>query len=871
MADQLERLSNALSGNYRLEREIGMGGMATVYLAHDLRHDRRVALKVLRAELAAVIGAERFLAEIKTTANLQHPHILPLHDSGTVDGTVFYVMPYVEGESLRDRLVREKQLPIDDAVRITREVAGALDYAHRHGVIHRDVKPENILLHDGSALVADFGIALAASTTGGHRMTETGMSLGTPHYMSPEQAMGERELSPRSDVYALGCVLYEMLVGEPPFTGPTPQAIVAKVITEKAPFATTIRASVPRHVARAIQKSLSKLPADRFATAAAFVEALSRPGTLELESDAAGEPVPPASSGKVRLLLSALATIAVVATAAALWLWRRPAPSPAVVRVQIIPPAETGTLLGPDFVLSPDGTRFVYRTGSYGTRLAMRRLDRLEPEELPGTEAAMSAFFSPDGASLGMLVNLSKLAILPLGGAAPVQIADSVWDAGAWLDDGTIVYTHRATSGLMAVSSQGGAPKILTRPDSGRGELGHGAPEPLPGGRGVIFTLFRNRQQDSDVGVYSFATGKYKVLVRGLKGWYAPTGHLLFVRSDGALLAAPFDLGRLELSAAPTAVLAASGPTGFGEIEVSLSANGTLLFSPRTRGGLDVVAVSRDGVERRLTDESRAFDDIAVAPDGKRVVMCIDGDVWMLDIAARALSRLTFLGSCNYPGWTPDGRRVTFVAYKDGHGRLYWTPADGSTEPDSLMTTTDDPLGRTWLSSGRGFLYAAVTAGGKRDIGVFEPGPPQVRRPLLSTPFDEKAPTLSPDGRWFAYASDESGRMEIFVRPFPGPGGKFQVSMEGGTEPVWGHTGREIFYRTEQGLVAAEVRTTPAFTVSARKVLFPIRRYESSANNREYDVMPDDQSFVFFRQSGGGELNLVLNWFEELKQKVGKR
>ncbi|MEP6509929.1 MAG: serine/threonine-protein kinase, partial [Gemmatimonadales bacterium] len=242
-----ERLSAAIGERYSLERELGAGGMATVYLAHDIKHDRHVAVKVLRPELAAVIGADRFLAEIKTTANLQHPHILPLHDSGSVDGILFYVMPYIEGESLRDRLNREHQLPVNEAVRLATEVAGALDYAHRHGTVHRDIKPENILLHDGRALVADFGIALAVSTANS-RMTETGMSLGTPHYMSPEQAMGDRDISPRSDVYALGCVTYEMLVGEPPFTGPTAQAIVARVMTEEPRGLTTQRKSIPPHV-----------------------------------------------------------------------------------------------------------------------------------------------------------------------------------------------------------------------------------------------------------------------------------------------------------------------------------------------------------------------------------------------------------------------------------------------------------------------------------------------------------------------------------------------------------------------------------------------------------------------------------------------
>ena len=261
MAEPFAHLTIALADRYRLEREVGQGGMATVYLAHDLRHDRKVALKVLRPELSAILGAERFLAEIKTTANLQHPHILSLFDSGEADGLVFYVMPYVEGESLRDRLTREKQLPVDEAVRIAREVADALDYAHRHGVIHRDIKPENILLHDGRALVADFGIALAAARSeGGTRMTETGMSLGTPHYMSPEQAMGEREITSKSDVYALGCVLYEMLTGEPPFTGPTAQAIIARVMTEEPRSLTLQRRTIPPHVEAAVITALSEAP-----------------------------------------------------------------------------------------------------------------------------------------------------------------------------------------------------------------------------------------------------------------------------------------------------------------------------------------------------------------------------------------------------------------------------------------------------------------------------------------------------------------------------------------------------------------------------------------------------------------------------------
>ena len=291
MSDPLDRITTALADRYAIEHELGAGGMATVYLAQDLKHDRKVAVKVLRPELAAVVGAERFLHEIKLTANLQHPHILALHDSGEADGLVFYVMPFVEGESLRDKLNHEKQLSIEDTIEITKGVASALDYAHRHEIIHRDIKPENILLQDGQPVVADFGIALAVSTASGTRLTETGLSLGTPHYMSPEQAMGDRELDARSDVYSLACVTYEMLVGEPPHTGPTAQAIVAKLITEKAQHISLHRDTVPAHVDAAVQRALAKLPADRYDSAAHFAEAVSTPIAVPATAPATTEAV----------------------------------------------------------------------------------------------------------------------------------------------------------------------------------------------------------------------------------------------------------------------------------------------------------------------------------------------------------------------------------------------------------------------------------------------------------------------------------------------------------------------------------------------------------------------------------------------------
>ena len=414
MPELLGRLQTALAARYRLDREVGAGGMATVYLAQDLRHDRSVALKVLRPELAAVIGAERFLAEIKLTANLQHPHILPLFDSGEADSYLFYVMPFVQGETLRDRLTREKQLPVPEALRIAAEVASALDYAHRHGVVHRDIKPENILLHDGQALVADFGIALAASKASGARMTETGMSLGTPHYMSPEQAMGEREITPRSDVYALGAVLYEMLTGEPPFTGNTAQAVVARVLTESPRPLGTQRHTIPRHVEAAVLTALGEAAGRpvrhrgrvrRGAQGPSLRQHGCRWRRPRRAGAAAARPAPAASprrpgpgrrrGGGHRRRAVGLAPPGAGRSRSPSSPWRCGRPKRSRRRC---------TAAAPALAISPDGRAIAYLgPGEGAPRLWLRRLDQLAATPITGTEGASSPFFSPDGRRIGFI------------------------------------------------------------------------------------------------------------------------------------------------------------------------------------------------------------------------------------------------------------------------------------------------------------------------------------------------------------------------------------------------------------------------------------------------------------------------------------
>ena len=481
----IQQLRDAVSQSYSIDRELGRGGMATVFLAQDVKHDRVVALKVLHPDLAASLGPDRFLREIKTVARLNHPHILPLFDSGEANGLLFYVMPFIPGESLRDRLTREKQLPVEDSVRIAREVASALNYAHRQGIIHRDIKPENILLHDGSALVADFGIALAASRTGGTRMTETGMSLGTPHYMSPEQAMGERELGPRSDVYALGCVAYEMLSGEPPFTGPTPQAIVARAITDPPRSLRSQRASVPEHVEAAILQSLEKLPADRFHTAGAFAEALGRPSFTHATTSAPRAvrrtPVP---WKPIALGLAGLAGLLAVALGV---MSQRPAVRESGVRPPIrFDIAILDSLSVDGIKLSQDGSRLLVltTTGPWIYTFADMRLNRLDVSMNRVYSPAVD--FSPDGAWIAF-VERGTLKVVGSQGGTPRPLADTIRTV-RWGDDGYLYVGRRIDRrNRFARTPEGGGPieDLFVAEDTTTAVYGL----PLPGGKAAIVSL----------------------------------------------------------------------------------------------------------------------------------------------------------------------------------------------------------------------------------------------------------------------------------------------------------------------------------------------------------------------------------------------
>ncbi|HEX6250131.1 MAG TPA: protein kinase [Gemmatimonadaceae bacterium] len=881
MADALERLTAALEERYAIERQIGVGGMATVYLARDLRHDRLVALKLLRPELGAVIGADRFLSEIRTTARLQHPHILPLFDSGEADGLLYYVMPYVEGVSLRHRLDREKQLPVGEAVRIASEVASALDYAHRHDVIHRDIKPENILLHDGRALVADFGIALAVSNAGATRMTETGMSLGTPHYMSPEQAMGEREITARSDVYALGAVTYEMLTGEPPFTGPTAQAIVAKVVTEEPRPLIPKRRTIPPHVELAVITALEKLPADRYASAAEFADALQAPAATAPTAVRQAAVAPVAVKRDRRVLgaaaLGAAAVLALAFLAGRMTAGERGTASTPVGRF-VLTTGDEHRWTGAGFVgltLSPDGTTLVYLgQNARGTQLYRRRLDELVPTPIPGTEGAVSPFFSPNGQSIAFYQGNTIRRVSLAGGApATVPTGDVIATAASWLDDQTLAITGLDGS-IHTVGGSGGV-TVVARPDSTQGEAALLPFDVLPDGKTVIALAIPGAAASGRAYGIDLESGRRRPIldqvVAGLR--YDPAGYLAWVLPDGTLLGAPFDAGRLQITSTPVTLAHGVRVSVGGPPQFSVSRAGNLVYVPEVP--FELRLVNRDGTSVPATELTRRFHSPRISPDGRRIAMDFSQqgsrDVWSLDLRQGTLTRLTFDNDGHDPVWSSDGNRIAYATARGGVIGMFSRSADGSGGAESLYVGRTAETVGAFIPGGNSAVVISVGTGGSFDLTLMPLSGARTPEQILSTPFNEFYPAISPDGRWLAYASDESGQSEIYVRPFPGPGAKLVISQSGGSEPVWSRDGRELFYRGfgQQGspLIAVTVQTSPEFQVLARRELFDVSEFEAAVPHANYDVGPDGR-FAMVYQGRLSELVLVQNWTEEVRRRA---
>ena len=875
-AAHLTALTSALAERYRLERALGAGGMATVWLAADLRHERRVAIKVLHPELSAVLGPERFLAEIKTTANLQHPHILPLFDSGAAEGLLYYVMPYVEGETLRARLERERQLPVADAVRIATEVAGALDHAHRRGVVHRDVKPENILLQGGHALVADFGIALAVQQAGGQRMTQTGLSLGTPQYMAPEQAMGDRTIDARADIFALGAVTYEMLAGEPPFTGPSAQAIVARVMTEEPRPLTAQRRSVPTHVAAAVHRALEKLPADRFA-ADEFSAALTTPGSAAFASS-----TPSARRRRVALVAAA---VALVAVAGAAWAWAMrssgetgaatagAATAGARPWLATLTFPDSAPLAGP-FALSPDGSKLVYVARRLrGTQLWVRDADALEPRPLPGTEDAYYPAISPDGGRVAFLVGRS-LRMASLSGGPVTTVTDTLkmfakihWDG----DDHILL---AASGGITRIPVRGGVWERVTTIDPAAGEVFHTGPVPLPAGRAILFVVIPRNYGDNSlfrVAMSDPATGRHRTIMPGYAAHYVEPGYVLVVPPDSSLVAVPFDAASGRATGTPVVLSRSVTILSSGQPQIAVAPTGQLVYATGVpdEARVSLARVRRDGTST-LLDSAWAgdVDDVAVSRTGTHAAAALDlgsRDIQVRDLRTGALTRITMPGFVTHdPVFAPDGRTLFFGASSPEVGTLHAAVLGSAAVPRLVLRDTLQLLSEPALAPDGRTLYYTHGRGGQRDIRArVLDGGGDADRAVLATPARESSPAPSPDGRWLAYSSDEEGRREVYVRSTdPARAERWPVSIGGGSMPRWSRDGRELFYFGRDSLFAARVASGGEFGVAARRALFSTAQFSTEPG--AYDVLPGDEGFLMLRKRAGtaasGQLVFVDQW-----------
>ena len=878
MSESVNRLSAAVADRYRIDRELGAGGMATVYLAYDLKHDRDVAIKMLHPNLGAALGGERFLSEIRTTARLQHPHILPLLDSGEADGLLYYVMPLVTGETLRARLEREKQLPIQDALRIAREVASALDYAHRQNVIHRDIKPENILLHDGSALVADFGIALAVQSAGGQRMTQTGLSLGTPQYMSPEQAMGERTIDLRSDVYALGAMTYEMLAGEPPFTGPSAQAIVARILTEQPRSLMAQRRAVPPAAVQAVLRALEKLPADRFESAQAFATALVAP-----EGSRAPSVRDIASRRRAVVASGAVLATAVIALAAWSGLWPKSAAIDVpVTRVAIALPAAQA--LRPQFMgfaigISPDGRRLAYvgpgkTTGT--TQIWIRPLDALDAVPLAGTAGAAGVLWSPDGNSMLVLEYQGEgTRVVATSGSGQSIPISSVQDP-SWAGDGRVLALHgNRTVVRMAV---GGLPDTVFRSDSAHA-LSH--PVALPQGDAILVVrvLQGSDVAASEVVAVTLSTGAVTPVVRAVYARVLRTGELFYATADGNVFVARFDERehRLIGNPQPLADVAMGQTSGRAYPEFSVSDEGTMVYLIGQLQRQRVVWIDANGRKEKPLDIEGDIWGIALSPNGTRLAYALRDDaratgaavdgrgiIWVHELATGARTRLTDTLLSLRPSWSPDGKSVLY-ARVGGPQAIMERRADASEPERNVLTQVQfgHSVGDArWLSDHRTLVVRTYDEGvASTNLYYTAPGTGDVAHPFATTIAEEASPVPSPDGTLVAYISNETGTREIYVQRFPTGGERIVVSRGSATPARWSRDGRSLYYWDQRGhLMIASIAPRPALAVTGTRDLEVGAMPNQSRADLQFDVANDGRIILAEDVPGLLDLVLVRNW-----------
>ena len=758
-------------------------------------------------------------------------------------------------------------------------MASALDYAHRHGVIHRDIKPENILLHDSQAIVADFGISLAVQSAGGERMTQTGLSLGTPQYMSPEQAMGEKTIDARSDIYALGAVTYEMLAGDAPFTGSSVQAIVAKVLVERPTALHTVRDTVPPSVEHAVMTALAKLPADRFASASEFGAALHAHAAAHgpvafAQPTASGAATPRSRRPRAMELAGWGVALAAAIAFAVTYTKLRSAPAPRVIRTSLDPPAGerlANTALGVGSIcgwiaVSPQGDRLAYTVaGPTGTHTVIRRIDELNVREVTGG-ALGSLGFSPDGKWLAY-ADGTQIGKAPVDGGVGVVIGNSPesirglsWTAGN-------VIVLGSAHGLRSVPAAGGEVRPMFGSDSTSAST---CPVVMPDGkhllfaRGVLGSAFR-------LGVAELSTGATKILdVAGATPLGVQYGHALYVDGSGVLMALPFDEGKLRATGEPVPIEGGIMVRDFNDGNASLSTSGTLAFVQGASESQLVLAGGAHG-ETVLTGEAREYSSPRYSPDGRKVAVTVTAsgarDVWVYDIAAHTFTKLTTEGINVRPEWSPDGSRILFRSERGGKAGIWWQPSDGRATAE-LLYEPAEPFNEALISPDGKWLIYRTAPGGVHSADIMAVPMSGEKRPvpLVTGPAIESLARVSPDGKWLAYQSNESGRVEIYVRPFMSVGARVQVSDRGGAEPLWAANGRGIYYRALDGVVSVALTPGPSISVGERRMAVT-GEYLTDPAHANYDVSRDG-TFLMLKRVGGLKGVIVHNWALELREKL---
>ena len=890
-------LAGRTISHFRVLEPLGAGGMGVVYRAEDTRLGRMVALKFLPPEPSSDAAASaRFLREARSVAALDHPNLCTLHEVGEAeDGRLFLAMALYSGETLKSRLDQNGPLAVRAALDVARQVALGLKCAHAAGIVHRDLKPGNImLLPDGAVKILDFGLAKARDES----LSTTGALLGTVAYMAPEQIRGQADA--RADLWALGVVLYEMLTGRKPFTGEHHVSVAHAIVHDDPAPLLALRDGLPPAAEAIVLTLLQKDPRARYATADEVIAELAG---LESGNHSIARAAPSrqlrATRGRStlrtwRVLLGA--ALAVGAAASAVIVARtamlRSLDSDArgsVSRYSIaLPDAEALASSNNGYyrvAISPSGEYVAY-VGA--TRLWLRRRDQLHATPVAGSEGALSPFFSPDGSRLGFIVpdtatrRSPSLKVVPVGGGTPATLIDSAMDIGgaAWGRDGYIYYDgHLKGDGIARVRATGGRPEALTMIDRAKRDWWHYQPEPLPNGRGVLFVVAHKLAAEYEIAVLDLRSGVSRRLLTGLSPRYAASGHIVYATAGGTLMAVPFDEDRLALTGAPVPLLEGLGALQNNLMQdLAISASGTLVYTTNGGAEKDLVWVTRDGTVTPIDSTWRdAFTSVALSPDGTQLAVGVDAPtgskVWMKRLdrgPASALSTESVFD--DRPAWTPDGQSVMFRsngANRSNPGQnLYVARADGSALPQLLLEDDGEVQDAEYSRDGEWLVYRT-----RFDLFALRAGHGGTRIPLVATKFLETSPRLSPDGRWLAYMSDESGRFEVYVRPFPNTGSaRWRISPAGGGNPIWSPSGREIFYKSGVGqLVAVRVRPGATLSVGSPQVLFPIDEFHTISQVRDYDVSPDGRRFVMIRQpkTPRADLIVVEGFFEDLRARVG--